>query len=230
MSGGKLAARLDAMGIPWNRTTVAKFETGYRHSITVQELLGLAIALDVPLVALLADPRTQDVVPIVEGKNGAGAVTEPAWDALLWMIGSLPLTRQTPMGQGVPAGQRPESIEELSVAMRITGPVASAHKAADQLIGDAWTVVSCLRALDQPVVLVARPDVEPGERQKRERERDEYRDGRDSDLLEQLAAALERIHLAGAPTPIITWRAKTRAAELGVKLPGAESGGDRGTR
>lgn len=86
MSGPALAKELTKLGVPWNRTTIAKFETGGRHSITVQELLALALALGVPPVMLLADPRHVDEVPLAEGAVG------PAWDALMWLVGRTELT------------------------------------------------------------------------------------------------------------------------------------------
>lgn len=81
LSGPALAARLNQYGVNWNRTTVAKFETGLRSSITLQEFLALALALDVSPVMLLADPRSTESVPLA--KN----VDVDAWSALLWAIG-----------------------------------------------------------------------------------------------------------------------------------------------
>lgn len=86
MSGGKLAAKLNELGVAWNRTTVAKFETGARHSITVQELLALALVLGVPPAMLLADPRHVDEVPLADGAVG------PAWQALMWLVGRTEMT------------------------------------------------------------------------------------------------------------------------------------------
>ena len=48
----------------------------------MQELLALAWALDVPPVLLVADPRRDDPVPVVEG------VELDPWSALLWMTGA----------------------------------------------------------------------------------------------------------------------------------------------
>lgn len=87
ISGPKLAARLAGYGLNWTRTTVAKFETGLRSSITVQELLALALALDVPPIMLLADPRQVDKAPAADVPV-TDAITVPAWEALLWLIGS----------------------------------------------------------------------------------------------------------------------------------------------
>lgn len=76
---------MNEQGIPWNRTTVAKLETGRRESISVRELLALAVVLDVPPVWLLADPKQDGLVAIAEGLE-----VEP-WSALLWLTGTQPL-------------------------------------------------------------------------------------------------------------------------------------------
>lgn len=82
LSGPALASEMNEQGIPWNRTTVAKLETGRRESLTVQELLALALVLDVPPVSLIADPRRDELIPVAEGVE-----VEP-WEALLWMTGA----------------------------------------------------------------------------------------------------------------------------------------------
>jgi transcriptional regulator with XRE-family HTH domain len=100
LSGAKLAARMNDYGVPWNRNTVAKFETGRRESLTVQELLALAGALDVPPVLLLADPRTGDAVPVGAGRD------MPADDALAWLIGADDGAAETPHGEFMAAWLR----------------------------------------------------------------------------------------------------------------------------
>ena len=44
-----------AGAVGWHRSTLVKLETGKRETITVQELLGLAGVLRVPVTALLPD-------------------------------------------------------------------------------------------------------------------------------------------------------------------------------
>lgn len=101
LSGGALARRLADHGLKkWNRTTVAKFEASYRASITVQELLALALALNVPPVWLLVDPDA-DTVPVADG------IEADPWSALRWIVGA----NQLP-------GQR-ESIEWQRAAMAV---------------------------------------------------------------------------------------------------------------
>lgn len=83
MSGAALSKRVHDLGVTaWNDSTVSKLETGRRESVSATELFALAVALDVPVPLLLADPRDADPVPIVEG------VSVPGWEALLWLIGS----------------------------------------------------------------------------------------------------------------------------------------------
>lgn len=45
LSGAELARQLVKRGIPWNRTSVVKLETGRRCTLTVDELVGLASVL-----------------------------------------------------------------------------------------------------------------------------------------------------------------------------------------
>jgi hypothetical protein len=85
MRGSGLAARLNALGVPWNRTTIAKFETGQRAAVSVQEWLALAIALDVPPLWLVADVETGAATPIAKD------VTSDPWSTVLWMGGRQPL-------------------------------------------------------------------------------------------------------------------------------------------
>jgi transcriptional regulator with XRE-family HTH domain len=85
MSGADLAHEMQLRGIGWNRTTVAKLETGRRESVTVQELLGLAVTLDVPPIWLLADPTSGYPTSVT------GGVELDPWSMLLWAAGRQPL-------------------------------------------------------------------------------------------------------------------------------------------
>ncbi|OLM20850.1 MULTISPECIES: helix-turn-helix domain-containing protein [unclassified Pseudonocardia] len=81
LSGADLADRMIDLGVAWNRTTVAKLETGRRSNVTVSELLALGLALDVPPILLIADPRAGEEVPVAAGTSS------DAWSALLWLAG-----------------------------------------------------------------------------------------------------------------------------------------------
>ncbi|MQA13707.1 MAG: helix-turn-helix domain-containing protein [Pseudonocardiaceae bacterium] len=86
LSGPALAAAMNEHGIPWNRTTLAKLETGRRETVTVPEFLALALVLDVPPVLLLADPRRNGTVPVAEGLELG------PWEVLLWLVGEGTIT------------------------------------------------------------------------------------------------------------------------------------------
>lgn len=60
-----LAERLQGLGLPWERTTVVKLENKRRQTLTVTELMALAVALDVAPVNLLVplDDRPYQVTP-----------------------------------------------------------------------------------------------------------------------------------------------------------------------
>ncbi|MEU8711665.1 helix-turn-helix transcriptional regulator [Streptomyces sp. NPDC048663] len=64
-SGAQMGEQLAALGVPWNRSVVANFESGRRPAVSVQELLALALVLDVAPVHLLVplDPEPYQVTP-----------------------------------------------------------------------------------------------------------------------------------------------------------------------
>ncbi|MGH3783029.1 MAG: helix-turn-helix domain-containing protein [Pseudonocardiaceae bacterium] len=97
LSGPGLATAMNGQGIPWNRTTVAKLETGRRESISVAELLALAVVLGVPPAWLLVDPKAGTPVPVAEG------IEVDPWTALLWLTGSQPL--EEPAGEAWASAQ-----------------------------------------------------------------------------------------------------------------------------
>lgn len=57
-SAQRLADELRKVGIPWDRSVVANFETGRRASIGVDEMLALAYVLEVAPVHLVVPPDT----------------------------------------------------------------------------------------------------------------------------------------------------------------------------
>ena len=84
LSGPALAVEMNKQGVPWNRTTVAKLETGRRESVTVPELVALALVLNVPVTALLVAERSSSI------KLAEGHEYSPT-EALLWLIAERPL-------------------------------------------------------------------------------------------------------------------------------------------
>ena len=85
LSQSALGQRMTDLGQAWSRTSVAKLEGGKRASISVAELLALALVFGVPPVTLIADPRSDLDVPLATG------VDVSPWKALLWLIGSVQL-------------------------------------------------------------------------------------------------------------------------------------------
>ncbi|WP_158073109.1 helix-turn-helix domain-containing protein [Streptomyces kebangsaanensis] len=85
-SGAELGDRLAALGVPWNRSVVANFESGRRPAVSVQELLALAHVLDVSPSGLLVPLDSEPYRITPEG-------TEPvnSADAWLWITGRRPL-------------------------------------------------------------------------------------------------------------------------------------------
>lgn len=63
----QLAKRMAGLGFPWHPPTVSNIETGKRR-LAAEELLGLSLALEVPLSALVAPPHDMRL-PIAVGDN-----------------------------------------------------------------------------------------------------------------------------------------------------------------
>lgn len=82
MTQTELAERMTELGADWGRTTVAKLEAGRRESVSVGELLALALLFDIPPISLIADPMHDELVPVAEGMEVG------SWEALLWMCGA----------------------------------------------------------------------------------------------------------------------------------------------
>lgn len=76
-----LADRCTNLGMPMDRTVVAKLEKGSRQTITVGEVIVLARALGVPPVALLFDLGDQQATEILPGESA------DTWAALKWFTG-----------------------------------------------------------------------------------------------------------------------------------------------
>ncbi|GAA3465701.1 hypothetical protein GCM10018965_002530 [Nonomuraea roseola] len=85
LSVQKLADRCTAMGLPMERSNLAKLESGHRASVTVPELLVLAHALNTPPLLLLAPLGRADSVEILPGVEAAPQ------EAVFWLDGTAPL-------------------------------------------------------------------------------------------------------------------------------------------
>ncbi|MEU9581074.1 helix-turn-helix domain-containing protein [Streptomyces chilikensis] len=87
MTAQELADRLKESGVPWDRGTVTKLETGRRQNVSVVELLALARALDVAPIHLL--------VPLEDGGTYMATPNEPVKTARAryWIRGLVPLGR-----------------------------------------------------------------------------------------------------------------------------------------
>lgn len=85
LSQRALADRLTSLGVRTHQTGVAKIETGGRK-VTVDDLVALAVALNVSPGWLLAPPDADDeLVALV------GSVSAPAWAVWQWVDGAYPL-------------------------------------------------------------------------------------------------------------------------------------------
>jgi hypothetical protein len=94
--GGKLTAqaladRCAGLGLPMDRTVIAKLEKGTRQTITVGELVVLARALNIPPVQLLFPLGRAAETEIFPGES------VDTWDALKWFTGEQDVIPASPM-------------------------------------------------------------------------------------------------------------------------------------
>ncbi|MCX5270986.1 helix-turn-helix domain-containing protein [Streptomyces virginiae] len=75
-TAAELGDRMSDLGVKWDRSIVANLENGRRKSVSVGELLGLAMALDVAPVHILIPPSGGRYKPAPNAEYDAGAVRE----------------------------------------------------------------------------------------------------------------------------------------------------------
>ncbi|MFE6052875.1 helix-turn-helix domain-containing protein [Kitasatospora sp. NPDC056446] len=92
MTTDDLAAACEARGVPIAAYTITKIEKGRRGSFKLEEVLVLAHALDLPLVALLIPLTDQDNIDLLPN------VTTPVWAAAAWITGEDYLGEAPPPG------------------------------------------------------------------------------------------------------------------------------------
>lgn len=77
------------VGVPWDRSIVANFETGRRSTVNVEELLALAYVLDVAPVHLLVPPESGPYNPVSIVESNTANVRA-------WIRGTRELAGQDP--------------------------------------------------------------------------------------------------------------------------------------
>jgi transcriptional regulator with XRE-family HTH domain len=140
LSQADLAGEMEKLGVPWKRATVVNLETraagsrgkgAGRDVVTAQELLALARVFDVPLIWLLADPKSGDTVPLTKDE-----AVDP-WTALMWMAGEQPLHDES--------GSWRDAVQPLGhvrMIRQILDQLAEDHRRRpllDQLVDEAGT-------------------------------------------------------------------------------------------
>lgn len=113
----ELGQRLEAAGIPWNRSIVANFESGRRRPLTVVEWLALARVLDVAPLNLL--------VPLVDGNYlVTPEESAPNSDVRAWVRGQRPLngTDEHAFFTEVSLDDLRQRIEDVQTALELDGP------------------------------------------------------------------------------------------------------------
>ena len=97
MTAQQLAAAMTDLGVKWDRATVAKLETGYRQSISLDEWLTLAYVLNVAPVHLLV-PLEDDVAYSISPE-----ITDTSQRVRAWVAGHSPFLHE-PSSPGHPGG------------------------------------------------------------------------------------------------------------------------------
>lgn len=206
MSQAQLAEKVARYGVPWKRSTVVNLETrapgsrgksAGRDVVTVQELLALALALDVPPVALLADPRQGGTVPIA---GGSEPVEPDQWTALAWLVGNGSLDGRVGRTYG-------EMANVIAAGNRI---IESGRRLLQQERG-------YLRNADGTIA-----HAEDGSLITDEDDARRLTDARHRVALEEIRSALVQLRSWGVPPPDLTGHVTRRARELGIDLPGVD--------
>lgn len=86
LTAQQVADRLNEHGIGWQRSTVAKLESGKRENLSVAELLALAVVLDVAPVHLLVPLEDEVPYQVTPGKDHS-PVTAPSETVRQWVRG-----------------------------------------------------------------------------------------------------------------------------------------------
>ncbi|MGC8919446.1 helix-turn-helix domain-containing protein [Streptomyces sp. PG2] len=132
-SGAELGRELDAVGVPWNRSVVANFESGRRPAVSVQELLALALVLDVAPVNLLVpldsvpyrvtpvNTETQDSVAVWRWMRGEKPLPGTATTSARTFYAEVPAVEIQRRGHIVPLGTAYDSTEAQDLGGRDDG-------------------------------------------------------------------------------------------------------------
>lgn len=200
MSQAELAERMTALGTPWKRATVVNLEK--RGTLSTKR--GPAAGRDsITAQELLTLAVVFDVPPVWLLADPESAAPVPIaegvelnpWTALLWMTGQQPLT------------DRPDSAWNLAAM-----PLSVAYEAA--------TLIERFHELcrHRDRVTLFTPDESTADADQRRRDTDKS----DEPLLRRLAKCLESLRDWKLPLPPVPKDVVTRAAELGVELPGQD--------
>lgn len=207
MSQEDLALALNKIGVPWKRATVVNLETRApdsrgkspgRDSVTVEELLGLALVLGVPPVGLLYDLRAPEPTPITN------QIDAPPMEAALWTIGRRRL---------------PDPVREGDIPDYIVGTLTDSWHDTAGALEDASEIEAAISSLYSLInirehrLLRAHLDDEDVHDQ-------EAAARMDRRLLHQIQQASKRLANTQHPRPPLPDFVLDRAKELDVHLDG----------
>lgn len=87
LSARQLAEAVTRLGVPWDRSGIAKLETRTRRNVTIEDLFAFSLALNVaPLALLVPDDDAAEVV-VAPGESEEGRVTAAGEQLGKWIAG-----------------------------------------------------------------------------------------------------------------------------------------------
>jgi transcriptional regulator with XRE-family HTH domain len=139
-----LSARCAGHGLPLDRGTIAKLETGHRNSVTVDEVFVLAAALEVPPVQLLAGTGMEESTEVLPGRH------VPAFRAAEWVSGEGPLPE--------PADD-PGAVTITELRYPPAAHPLMFHRRADQVFEDEMRFTSRARVMEESASVAGTPEM-----------------------------------------------------------------------
>ncbi|WP_236789664.1 helix-turn-helix domain-containing protein [Amycolatopsis sp. GM8] len=94
----QLAAEVTRLGVKWDRSAVAKLESGRRATVTIADVYVFALALNCAPLTLLVPESDGDEVLVAPGNTAEDAVIATGKDLGMWIAGD----KQLAPARGVP--------------------------------------------------------------------------------------------------------------------------------
>ena len=145
VSAQQLADECSRIGSTISRSTIAKLESGTRAFVTLDEVLVMAFALDVPPVLLIAAVGTREDTEVLPGRQLA------SWDAARWIAGAFSIEEVDGSLSAHDAGEDDLIVrfylhEELVQEILDTGPSEGYKDGSGKIVRMRRVLIDHLRA------------------------------------------------------------------------------------